>query len=249
MRFSASLCAVAAFAVWVFAAENPLHEPTTEIIAGQENTIRWTSTTPGKVTLYLKQGKPEDLKTIQEIDSVDGSTGMLTWKPSTSLPADSNYAIEIVSEDDQSNYTALLPLKNDSSDASSSASASTPTSSTSTSSEDASSASATASSTSHPYSYPSTMVTAPVSTGTGSPYIHGYGHNATYHNRTSTQNKYSKSSASSSSSSETASSTSSQSTGKVSAIPPSPSDSGAMGFVRSPLAFVICVFGAIVYLN
>lgn len=245
MRFSVSLYTVAVFAASVFAAENPLSQPTTEIIAGEENIIKWTSTTPGKVTLYLKQGKPEDLKTVQKIDIVDGAKGNTTWTPSTEYAPGSDYAIEIVSEDNEPNYTGLLTLKNASGYSSYSSSAS------STSSSAYPSSSSTApSSTVHPYGH-STMVSAPISTGTGTPYGSGYGHNATYHNSTTIRKTYSKGSSttSSESSSETSSSAESQSSGKVSAIPPSPSDSGAMALVRSPLAFVICVFGAIIYLN
>lgn len=69
MRFSTVFCAVGAFAVAVFAQQNPISEPTqaTEIIAGKPCMIKWNPTSEGTISLYLRQGDSKNLGTVGPI--------------------------------------------------------------------------------------------------------------------------------------------------------------------------------------
>jgi len=71
MRFSTVLCAVGAFAVAVFAQQNPIYKPDgkDEIMAGKSYLIKWNPTTKGTCTLVLRQGPSSNLGTVGPIAS------------------------------------------------------------------------------------------------------------------------------------------------------------------------------------
>lgn len=64
--FTSSVLAIATLVASVMAAENPIIKPdgTSTIVAGEPFLITWTPTTPERVTLYLKQGDPNNLSDL-----------------------------------------------------------------------------------------------------------------------------------------------------------------------------------------
>lgn len=221
MRFSTVLCAVGAFAAAVFAQQNPISKPgpSDEIIAGKPFSIQWKPTTKGTITLRLRQGESTNLDTIGDIATDIENTGTYEWTPEETLPAGDDYAIEIVSEDKEVNYTSLLTIK--SAVTSKPKKSSTIASATATTKEAAESS-----------EYPSKTMTSDVPHTT-------MASNGTF----ATSTLYSNNTASSTRGSTRPSGT------KESSVPSVPADSGAIGVIRSPLALVACLVGAIVYFN
>jgi cobalamin biosynthesis Mg chelatase CobN len=151
------------------------------------------------------------------------NTGTYEWTPEETLPAGDDYAIQIVSEDGEVNYTSLLTIK----------------SSAAPKPKPKSSASATTTSTTKAAEssvYPSKTKTSDV------PHHTIVASNSTI----ATSTRYSNSTASSTRSSTRPSASSDV---EVSPVPSAPADSGAIGVIRSPLALVACLVGAIVYFN
>lgn len=185
----------------------------------------WAPSAPLPVSIPLHTAFPCKQSTDNSPEGVENS-GVYEWVPEKELPGGDDYAIQIVSEDDEINYTSLLSIKSDvkakpvSESASPSASAS----------EEA------PKSTHHDAS--KTMTT-------DAPHHTTMASNGTivtstkpYSNSTATSTKKSSSARPSSTSS-----------AEESSVPSTPADSGAIGVVRSPLALVACLVGAIVYFN
>ncbi|KAJ9157440.1 hypothetical protein NKR23_g41 [Pleurostoma richardsiae] len=124
--------------------------------AGVPFTLKWSNAV-GEVTITLKNGDPDNLKTVEVIDSGDTGTSF-TWTPPSTLPSDT-YAFEISDESgDQPNYStqftfagsasATGSLTSASATAATTSSASASASETSTASSTESSSAATTSSSS-----------------------------------------------------------------------------------------------------
>jgi hypothetical protein len=230
MRFSTVLLSVAAFAAAVLAAENPIIKPDGKepILAGHTFTIEWKPTTEGTITLTLRQGPSTNLNTLGVIADKVPNSGTYEWTPDASLPSGDNYAIMITSANGDVNYTPLLTITGTSSKA---VSSSHPSKTAAASK----SGSATTVSASMTKSHSASMTSAPHSTAH---------HNSTIYTSTRT------SSNSTTSSTQSGSKTSTTlHTGSSSSTPSAAPASGAVGMIRSPLALVGCLGGAIVYLN
>ena len=64
--FTSSLLAIAALAGAVLAQQNPISKPdkSTSLVAGGSVDITWTPTTPGPITLKLRQGPSDNLQDL-----------------------------------------------------------------------------------------------------------------------------------------------------------------------------------------
>lgn len=228
MRFSTVFLSVAAFAAAVLAAENPIIKPDGKepILAGHAFTIEWKPTTDGTITLTLRQGPSTNLHTLGVIADKVPNSGTYEWTPDASLPSGDNYAIMITSANGDVNYTPLLTITGTASKAVSSGHPSK----TASKSESATTVSA-----SMTKSHSASMTSAPV-------------HSTANHNSTIYTSTRSASNSTTSTTSGSKSSTTLH-TGSSSSTPTAAPASGAVGMIRSPLALVGCLVGAIVYLN
>ncbi|CUS12643.1 unnamed protein product [Tuber aestivum] len=242
--FTSSLLAIATLAGSVFAAGNPISKPdgSAPLVAGESVTITWTPTTPGPITLIFRQGPPTDLKDVSVIVSGADNSGSYTWTVPKGTASGDNYAIQIVDDKTKDdNYTPPLPVKSEVAPSSSSSSSSATSSSTSSGSSSSSSATTTTSKpemTSKP-AHNSTMITSTTSASNATMSTTGSS------NATTTRG----SGAGSSSKPTSPGGSGASSTGPSSSAPTAPS-SGAVALVmNSPLALVVCVLGAVMYLN
>ncbi|KAJ5114465.1 hypothetical protein NUU61_000224 [Penicillium alfredii] len=77
-----------------------------DIQAGKPVTLKWDGAPDKPVTLSLREGNAGDLKQVQTItDKADG--GSFTWTPGDNIKGGKSYAFQI-SQDGQSNWSALL---------------------------------------------------------------------------------------------------------------------------------------------
>jgi len=118
MQFYTSLAAVAALVSMVSAqqyTENPIHAPMAgEVVpAGKEYIIKWTNTTAGLVDLTLKNGKSDDLDTVEIITNGLPNVGLYYWTPDADLESGDDYAIEISNADGDINYTGQFTISSD----------------------------------------------------------------------------------------------------------------------------------------
>lgn len=245
MQFlSGSLLAIAAFASAVLAQENPIIKPdgSAPIVAGSPTTVTWVPTTAGTITLTLRQGESTYLKDVAVITSSAVNSGVFQWTPPADLPAGMDYALMITSEAGHVNYTPLFAVD--------STVAPKPSVSASPSSSIAESTYESATMTMHSsmaLNATSTMISEHAtitpaahanSTMTHTGYKNSTATGYTNSTKLSTTKKASKTS-----SSETGNATSTAKPTQTS------SQSSAMSLLKSPLALVLCVFGAVVYLN
>ncbi|KAG0637647.1 Ser-Thr-rich glycosyl-phosphatidyl-inositol-anchored membrane family-domain-containing protein [Tuber brumale] len=245
MRFlTSSLLAIAALATSVFAAENPISKPdgSSPLVAGETVTITWTPTTSGPITLKFRQGPSNDLKDVMTIVAGTDNSGSYSWTVPKDIPSGANYAIQI--GDDKTtdvNYTPLLTVSSEApTSVSSSSAAPSSTSSSSTSSSYASTTTSKAETT-HKPAHNSTMITHTTSAS-----------NRTISTTSGPSNGTTTRSTGGSSSAKPTSSGSSGPSSSTGSSPPANTapSSGAVSLVmNSPLALVVCVLGAVMYLN
>ncbi|RPA89218.1 hypothetical protein L873DRAFT_703722 [Choiromyces venosus 120613-1] len=243
--FTSSLLAIAALASAVFAAENPISKPdgSVPLVAGEPVTVTWTPTTAGPITLKLRQGPSNDLKDLLVVVGAYANSGTFTWTIPADMPSGDNYAFQI--SDDKTtdvNYTPLLTIKSDVAPKSSSGSsaATSSTSSGSTSSVATTSKPEITTKPAHNATQ-STMVTPTTAASNETMTTTVGSSNGTTTTATGGKNvtKLTTSASGYTSPSSTGS------TGGTAA----PS-SGAVSLVmNSPLALVVCVLGAVMYLN
>ncbi|PWW73748.1 hypothetical protein C7212DRAFT_330315, partial [Tuber magnatum] len=244
--FTGSLLAIAALASSVFAAENPISKPdgSAPLVAGESITITWTPTTSGPITLKLRQGPSNDLKDVSVIVAGSENSGSYTFTVPKDTPSGDNYAIQI--SDDKTtdaNYTPLLSIKSDVSGSSSSSSAATTsTASSTTSSKSDNSSSSVTTSKAETTSKParnSTMVTSTTAASNTTMTTSG-----SYNSTTTTR-----SAGGSGGTKPTSSGSSGPSATQSSSTTTNAPSSGAVALVmNSPLALVVCVLGAVMYL-
>jgi len=82
------------------------------IEAGKPLKITWEPTTPGKVTLVLRKGDPNNLDTIDTIVNIENK-GEFTWTPPAELEKGKDYAIEIRDADGNPNWSPQFELLSD----------------------------------------------------------------------------------------------------------------------------------------
>lgn len=115
MRFSITLLTAATFVTAAFATfENPISHPdaASSLVAGESFEIKWNPTTEGPITLLLKAGPSGNLNTLATIVQNAPNTGSFLWTPAASLPAGTDYAIEIRAKDGtEVNYTPQFGVK------------------------------------------------------------------------------------------------------------------------------------------
>lgn len=249
--FTSSLLAIAALAGSVFAAENPISKPdgSVPLVAGETVTITWNPTTSGPITLKLRKGPSGDLKDVATVVGGYENSGSFTYTIPKNTPSGTDYAFQI--SDDKTtdvNYTPLLTITSDvaPSSSSSSSTASGSTSSSTGSSTTSSSSASGPTTTSKPETTSkhghnnSTMLTSTTSASNGTTST-TYGSS----NGTTTRNG-----GGSSGPKATSGSSGPSSTGSSSAPSTTAPSSGAVSLVmNSPLALVVCVLGAVMYLN
>ncbi|MDI1491366.1 MAG: hypothetical protein OHK93_002575 [Ramalina farinacea] len=105
--------------------------PPSSVKAGSSVTLKWSGGNDQPVTITLKQGDPNNLQTVSLITG-NGMNGQYVWTPSTSLPSSDNYALQIIQDDTDINYTGLFAITGGSSSSSGSATASATSSAAST---------------------------------------------------------------------------------------------------------------------
>src|SRR5271170_2025513 len=135
LSFARIIC-VGAFVAFAFA-ENTFTSITgsTNLTPGQPFVITWTTDTSPTVTLTLRQGDASDLETVGTIAINIPNTGTYTWYPQGTLPAGSDYALEIAGSEGDPNYSHYFGIGGSSAQSSSAtASGSTTDSASATSS-------------------------------------------------------------------------------------------------------------------
>jgi len=161
---------------------NPITEPTagSTVTAGSTFTISWTPTTNGTISLFLKNGDTNDLNTISTIASGIANSGTFAWSVDTSVPAGTDYAIEIsagssVSDDNFSprfTIDSSVTATTGESTASATVASGSSTSGSSTSySATTTTSSSTSASSSTPTSSTPTSITASLATATPPPVV------------------------------------------------------------------------------
>ncbi|KAJ5782832.1 hypothetical protein N7457_004606 [Penicillium paradoxum] len=145
---------------------------------GEPTTLSWQPTTSGTVSLYLKWGAVTTAASGTAIATGITNDGSFTWEVPSSLAAQPDYTIEIVSDTDANDYNFIGRFTVEGSTVSVSSSSSSSTSASSTSTESSTSVSATqttessssisASTTSTSTSTPTTLTTATTASSTPS---------------------------------------------------------------------------------
>ncbi|KAJ9482430.1 hypothetical protein VN97_g10997 [Penicillium thymicola] len=110
MHFSKSVIAVTASLMSVGLAADPLSFtswPKDPLEAGKPVTLTWTGADPNlPVTILLRQGTSGNLHDVKPITTTSKG-GSFTWTPDSDVESGDTYAFQI-SQEDQTNYTALL---------------------------------------------------------------------------------------------------------------------------------------------
>ncbi|KAI5838452.1 Ser-Thr-rich glycosyl-phosphatidyl-inositol-anchored membrane family-domain-containing protein [Morchella snyderi] len=245
--FMSSVFAIAAFATSVLAGENPIIHPdsNTPMTAGEPYDITWTPTNNNLIKLTLRKGPSGNLKDILIIVGDYTNSGKFTWTPNPDLPAGKDYAVMITDKAGNINYTPLIELKAATPEASSAYSSYVAPSSTkaASSTKEASSAKDAASTTETPSvtttEAPKTTVMTVVQGNSTTMVTSVMSSNGTI-----TTGLYGNSTRS----------TSTRSSKPTSDETSTPTDTvistgAAAGLLKSPLALVVCLIGAVVYLN
>ncbi|KAI9681138.1 MAG: hypothetical protein M1817_002420 [Caeruleum heppii] len=208
----------------------------TSVTAGEPVTITYAGgDASAPVSIILRQGSSNDLRTVGTLTS-DATGGSYTWTPDASLPSGSDYALEL-RQGDSNNYSGLFSLEGglSSSPSGSSSSVSSVISSVLASASASLNSTLTNATTTMPG-----MVGSAASAGTGMP----MSRNTTFSTPTL-----------STTSTETATETDASTTDAAGSSPtaaettPRPSGSSGRIQVSSPLAFILCLVAAVMYLN
>lgn len=78
------------------------------LTAGQSVTLKWVGGTDAPATITLRKGASTDLQDV-EVLTDNAANGEFSWTPPADLQNSNDYAFQI-SQGDDVNYTALLPL-------------------------------------------------------------------------------------------------------------------------------------------
>lgn len=246
MRFiTSAILALAAISSTVFAQSlnpNAITKPdgSVPLKAGETTEITWVpSTSPGTITLRLRKGPSTSLSKGDIIAAGIANGGSFSWAIPKDTPAGTDYAITITDDTGAvpENFTPLLTIISDAVEKSTTTS-DTATSDTTTTTSGPVTGYTTGT---HTKPHNSTMTTIT-------------GRNSTTAITGSSNATMTISGASETSASETTEETSEEtptSTGTQSGAsePSSTSTSGAISLLNSPLALVVCVLGAVFYLN
>ncbi|RAL07432.1 GPI anchored serine-threonine rich family protein [Aspergillus homomorphus CBS 101889] len=140
--------ALSAMATLANAASNPFNVPTEgyTFTAGSPTTLTWDANSNGTVSLRLQWGAVFTTSSGDSLAAGVANSGSFTWTPSASLVSRSDYAIEIINDQDTDdiNYTPRFSIAGVTGTASTSTVKSTTSSSSSTSSSSEKTSSATA---------------------------------------------------------------------------------------------------------
>ncbi|KAJ5577834.1 uncharacterized protein N7459_006798 [Penicillium hispanicum] len=137
--------------------------------AGQATTLKWTPSTSGTVSLRLQSDEVSTLMSGTAIASDVDNSGSYTWNVPTDLVANQEYTIEIIDDNDASNYNflprftvtgATASASSNVASSTSSAESTTSTASTSTSSASTTTSTSTSTSSTGTTSTPTTLTTA-----------------------------------------------------------------------------------------
>ena len=102
----ARITGVCAFVAFAFASNTFTSiTASTNLTPGQPFVITWTTDGSSTVTLTLRQGDSSNLATVGTIAVNIPNTGSYTWYPEDTLPAGSDYALEISGSEGDPNYS------------------------------------------------------------------------------------------------------------------------------------------------
>ncbi|KAK9454168.1 Ser-Thr-rich glycosyl-phosphatidyl-inositol-anchored membrane family-domain-containing protein [Dipodascopsis uninucleata] len=96
-----SLVAVCALLGFVVANQNPISSPGSGdvLTAGKPFLLEWSSTSNHSISLFLKKGKPENLRSVLTIITHLPNTGIVRWTPPTHVYSGYDYCIQILDDE------------------------------------------------------------------------------------------------------------------------------------------------------